>query len=72
MPNTERGGWDIVKEHHERASAHTRAKQEAIDRRRQIVGNRGGASCASPNKEGQIIESDTVPRGSESPRRDTK
>jgi hypothetical protein len=72
VPNTERGGWDIVKEDHERASAHTRTKQEAIDRGRQIVGSLGGGELRITNKEGQILDSDTVPRGNESPRRDRK
>lgn len=72
VPNTERGGWDVVKEAHERASAHTRTKQEAIDRGRQIVRSLGGGELRIANKEGQIIDSDTVPRGNESPRRERK
>jgi hypothetical protein len=72
VPNTERGGWDVVKEDDERASAHTRTKQDAIARGRQIVGNLAPGELRIPNKEGQVIDSDTVPRGNESPRRDTK
>ena len=47
VPNEERGGWDVVKEGHERASAHTDTKAEAIDRGREIVQNRGGANFES-------------------------
>jgi hypothetical protein len=72
VPNDERGGWDVVKEDHGRASAHTRTKQEAIDRGRQIVGHLGGGELRIANKQGRIIDSDTVPRGSESRRRDTR
>lgn len=46
QPNKKRGGWDVVKEGHEQASAHTETKAQAIDRARQIVRIRGGAaSC---------------------------
>lgn len=69
VPNTERGGWDVVEKDHERASAHM---QEAIDRGRQIVGSLGGGELRIANREGQIIDSDTVRRGNESPRRDTR
>lgn len=72
VPNAERGGWDVVKEDHGGARAHPRTKQEAIDRGRQIVGNLGGGELRIASKGGRIIDSDTVPRGNESPRRDTK
>ena len=52
VPNTERGGWDVVKEDHERASAHTRTKQDAIARGRQIVGNLRGGELRIANKGG--------------------
>jgi len=72
VPNSERGGWDVLKEGHERASAHTPTKREAIDRGREIVGNLGGGELRIANKQGRIIDSDTIPHGHESPRRDTK
>ena len=37
VPNEDRGGWDVVKEDHRRASAHTDTKAQALDRGRQIV-----------------------------------
>lgn len=44
VPTKELGGWDVVKEDHERASARTRTRFEAVDRARDIVDNLGGAS----------------------------
>ncbi|WP_127473895.1 DUF2188 domain-containing protein [Microbacterium sulfonylureivorans] len=41
VPNKERGGWDVVKEGHERASAHFDTQAEAIARAREIVENSG-------------------------------
>jgi hypothetical protein len=74
VPNKERGGWDVVKEGHERASAHTERKADAVARARDIVGNLGGGEIRIANKEGKLIDSDTVrgPKHSESPKRDRK
>jgi hypothetical protein len=41
VPNEERGGWDVVKENHQRASAHTATQAEAIQRAKEIVNNSG-------------------------------
>jgi len=72
QPNSERGGWDVVKESHQRASAHTRTKAEAINRARQIVHNAGGGELRIKNEHGRVIDSDTIKPGHESARRDTK
>lgn len=74
VPNKDRGGWDVVKEKHERASAHVDTKKEAMDRARAIVGNQGGGEIRIANKEGTFIDSDTVkgPKRGESSARDTK
>lgn len=74
VPNSERGGWDVVKEGHDRASAHTDTKKEAVDRARDIVGNLGGGEIRIADRHGTLIDSDTVrgPRHSESPKRDRK
>jgi hypothetical protein len=74
VPNKERGGWDVVKEDHQRASAHTGTKREAEDRAREIVRNEGGGEIRLHDKQGKFIDSDTVkgPRRGESPARDTK
>lgn len=39
VPNEERGGWDVVKENHKRASAHADTQAEAIHRAKEIVNN---------------------------------
>jgi hypothetical protein len=70
QPNKERGGWDVVKEGHKQASAHTATKAEAIDRARQIVSNQGGGELRIKNERGQLIDSDTIKPGLESSRRD--
>jgi hypothetical protein len=74
VPNKERGGWDVVKEDHQRASAHAPRKDEAVDRAREIVKGQGGGEIRIANKEGQLIDSDTVkgPRHSESKAKDRK
>jgi hypothetical protein len=72
VPNPDRGGWDVVKEGHERASAHTRTKAEAVDRAREIVENQGGGEVRIDNRRGRLIDSDTTKHGNESRRRDTK
>jgi len=74
VPNSQRGGWDVVKEDHHRASAHTDRKADAVDRAREIVRNEGGGEIRISNKQGKLIDSDTVkgPRHRESPARDRK
>ncbi|MCW2984099.1 MAG: hypothetical protein JWR63_1669 [Conexibacter sp.] len=74
VPNKERGGWDVVKEDHERASAHTHLKADAVSRAGEIVGNLGGGEVRIANRDGVFIDSDTQ-RGrnqSESKARDHK
>jgi Uncharacterized protein conserved in bacteria (DUF2188) len=74
VPNSGRGGWDVVKENHERASTHTSTKSEAINRARQIVKGQGGGEIRIADKHGRFIDSDTVggPRHRESPAKDRK
>ena len=60
QPNKQRGGWDVVKELHKQASAHTETKGEAISRARQIIRNQGGGELRIKNERGQLIESNTV------------
>jgi hypothetical protein len=66
------GGWDVVKEDHQRSSAHTETKREAINRGRQIVSNLGGGELRIQNRQGQLIDSDTIKPGHESKRRDRR
>lgn len=74
VPNKDCGGWDVVKEDHQRASAHAHRKVDAVDRARSIVGNRGGGEIRIQNKQGNFIDSDTVrgPKHSESPTHDRR
>lgn len=72
VPNKERGGWDVVKEGGERASAHTETKKEAVDRGREIVRGAGGGELRIADKHGTLIDSDTIKPGRESPRKDMK
>lgn len=72
VPNADRGGWDVVKEDHKRASAHTDTKKEAVDRAREIVENLGGGEVRQANRHGQFIDSDTTKHGHESRARDRK
>jgi Uncharacterized protein conserved in bacteria (DUF2188) len=74
VPNHERGGWDVVKEDHERASAHTRTRVEAIDRARDIVDNLGGGEVRIADRHGRFNDSDTQrgPHQRESKARDRK
>jgi hypothetical protein len=74
VPNPDRGGWDVVKEGHKRASTHAPTKAEAISRGRGIVKGQGGGELRIASKQGKLIDSDTVrePRHTESPARDRK
>lgn len=72
VPNQERGGWDVVKEDHERASAHTRTKEQAVNRARTVVENLGGGEVRIQGKRGGFIDSDTTKHGRESRARDKK
>ncbi len=64
----------MVKENHERVSAHADTKKDAVNRAREIVRNKGGGEIRIANKEGRLIDSDTVrgPKHNESPKRDRK
>lgn len=41
VPNGERGGWDVIKEHAKRASAHFATQKEAVARAKEIVERTG-------------------------------
>jgi hypothetical protein len=71
MPNKS-GGWDVIKEDHQRSSGHFATKKEALDRGREIVRNAGGGELRIANRQGRFIDSDTIAPGHESPKRDTR
>src|SRR5256885_98826 len=54
QPNKERGGWDVVKEGHKQASAHTETKADAIDRARQIVRDQAGDETVGERDTGRM------------------
>ena len=66
------GGWEVVKERHERASAVTRTKAEAIGRARAIVNNLAGGEVRIKNRDNRFADSDTQGRRNESPARDRR
>jgi Uncharacterized protein conserved in bacteria (DUF2188) len=72
VPNSERGGWDLVREILERACAHTSTEAEAINGAGEIIEGRCGGEVRIANKRGGLIGSDTVsgPRHRESPAKD--
>jgi len=55
----EGGGWEIVRERHERASAVTRTQKEAIDRAREIVSNLGDGEVRIKGRDGRFRDSDS-------------
>jgi hypothetical protein len=59
-PNKERGGWDVVKEDHKRASAHTDRKAEAVQRAREIVTNLGGGEVRIDDKDAKFAEAQKI------------
>jgi hypothetical protein len=73
VPNAERGGWDVVKENHKRASAHAPTQKAAESRAKEIVEKtaRGDGEVVVHRKDGSIRDSDSGSRN-ESPRKDSK
>jgi len=60
VPNARKGGWDIVKEGHRRATGHARTKQEAIANARRAVRTDGGGELRIVNRSGKLTGSDTI------------
>lgn len=73
VQNKDRGGWDVVKEDHERASAHFDTQAEAIARAKEIVdtSGRGDGEVRIQGRDGKFRDSDSGSRN-ESRARDTK
>lgn len=73
VPNSERGGWDVVKENRERSSGHFDTKAAAVSRAREIVDNsqRGNGEVIIHNRDGKIGDSDSG-RNNESRAKDTR
>jgi predicted RNase H-like HicB family nuclease len=54
------GGWAVVKEDHQRASAVARTQREAVSRAREIVHNAGGGELVIHGEDGKIRAKDTI------------
>lgn len=63
VPNS-RGGWDVTGAGTQ-ASAHTKTQAQAIDRAKEIVGNRGGGEVSISGRDGKIRAKDTVAPGND-------
>jgi hypothetical protein len=70
--NDDRGGFDVVKEGHKRASDHLPTQKEAIARAKEITENLGGGEVRIQGEDGKFRDSDTTKSGRESKTRDTK
>lgn len=66
-------GYEVVKPHHERASATAPTKAAAAKRAKEIVTNLGGGEVTFKDEKGRIVDSDTVGGGNDpNPPRDRK
>lgn len=62
VPNSERGGWDVVKEGHRRATAYADTQEKAVSRARDLIRRDGGGELRIMNRSGKIVSSNTVKR----------
>lgn len=70
---SDNGGWDVVRPHGQRASAHADTQKAAQDRAREIVHNAGGGEVVIHARDGKIRDSDTIKPGNDPfPPRDKK
>lgn len=60
VPNSRKGGWDIIKEGHRRATGYAKTKQEAVANARQAVRKDGGGELRIVNRSGKLTSSDTI------------
>jgi len=74
VPNHARGGFDVVKEDHKRASAHLRTQKQAIKRAGEIVEHLGGGEVRIHNEKDKFRASTTKtgPKQRESKARDKR
>jgi hypothetical protein len=56
------GRWEILKEGHRRATAHSRTKDGALKAARSAVRKEGGGEVVLMNRTGKVVEADTVAR----------
>ncbi|HEX8121204.1 MAG TPA: DUF2188 domain-containing protein [Solirubrobacteraceae bacterium] len=60
VPNKERGGWDVVREGHKRASAHKSTQRQAISRAKEITRNLGGGEVRVQGENRKFRAADIV------------
>lgn len=66
------GDWEVVAPGAERASGVFDTQRQAEQRAKQIVENLGGGEVRIKGRDGKFRDSDTMPKGNESKRRDTR
>jgi hypothetical protein len=66
------GNWEVVAPDSERASGVFDTQVQAERRAKEIVKNRGGGEVRIKGRDGKFRDSDTVPKGNESKRRDKR
>jgi hypothetical protein len=74
VKNTDRGGYDVVKEDHRRASAHETTQRKAIATAKRIVNNLEGGEVRIQGEDGKFRAADTEkgPKQKESPAPDLR
>ena len=58
VPNSERGGWDVKREHAERASDHFDKKSDAMERGRELA-REHRTELVEHGRDGRIQDSDS-------------
>jgi hypothetical protein len=66
------GGWDVLKEGHQRATAHAETQAKAVARARQLARREGGGEVRVMNSSGKIVDAKTVSAGRAAKRRNGK
>jgi Uncharacterized protein conserved in bacteria (DUF2188) len=56
-----KGGWDVVKEGHQRATAHAETQAKAVARARDLARREGGGDVRVLSRAGKVVEANTVP-----------
>jgi len=58
-----KGGWDVVKEGHQRATVHAETQAKAVARARALAMREGGGEVRVLSRTGKVVEANTVPPG---------
>jgi hypothetical protein len=57
-----KGNWEIVKDGHRRATAHSSTRDGALKAARSAVRREGGGEVLLMNRTGKVVQADTVAR----------